>query len=55
MARLDIDGVGIEYELLGPLGAPAVALTPGGRFSKDAAGLRDASDPGAALLCLAHH
>jgi 2-hydroxy-6-oxonona-2,4-dienedioate hydrolase len=39
MARLEFDGVGIEYELLGPKGAPAVALTPGGRFSKDTPGV----------------
>jgi 2-hydroxy-6-oxonona-2,4-dienedioate hydrolase len=39
MAGIEIDGVGIEYELLGPQGAPAVALTPGGRFSKDATGV----------------
>ncbi|HXK25817.1 MAG TPA: alpha/beta hydrolase [Myxococcota bacterium] len=39
MARLTIDGIEIEYELLGPAGAPAVAITPGGRFSKDATGV----------------
>jgi pimeloyl-ACP methyl ester carboxylesterase len=39
MARLEIDGVGLEYELLGRAGAPAVAITPGGRFSKDTTGL----------------
>lgn len=39
MARITIEGVGLEYELLGPQGAPAIALTPGGRFSKDVAGL----------------
>jgi pimeloyl-ACP methyl ester carboxylesterase len=39
MARLVIDGVGIEYELLGPPGGKAVAITPGGRFGKDATGL----------------
>ena len=35
MARISISGVGIDYELLGEPGAPAVALTPGGRFPKD--------------------
>jgi pimeloyl-ACP methyl ester carboxylesterase len=39
MARLAIDGVELDYELLGPTGAPAVAITPGGRFSKEAAGV----------------
>lgn len=39
MARIDIDGIGIEYDLIGPPGAPAVALTPGGRFPRDSAGL----------------
>jgi pimeloyl-ACP methyl ester carboxylesterase len=41
VARLEIDGVGLEYELLGPEGARAVAITPGGRFSKDATGIPD--------------
>ncbi|MCB2079483.1 MAG: alpha/beta hydrolase [Novosphingobium sp.] len=41
MARIEIDGIGIEYELLGPAGAPAIAVTPGGRMSKDAPGVRE--------------
>ncbi len=39
MARIQIFGLGIEYELLGPKDAPAIALTPGGRFAKDSPGL----------------
>lgn len=39
MARIFIDGVGIEYELLGKVGAPAIALTPGGRFPMDSPGV----------------
>lgn len=39
MARIEIEGLGIEYELLGPQGAQAVVLTPGGRFAKEAAGV----------------
>jgi pimeloyl-ACP methyl ester carboxylesterase len=39
MANIELDGVHLEYDLLGPAGAPAVALTPGGRFSKEATGL----------------
>ena len=41
MAKITIDGVGIAYELLGTGGDPAVALTPGGRFTMDAPGLRE--------------
>jgi 2-hydroxy-6-oxonona-2,4-dienedioate hydrolase len=39
MARIQISGLGIEYELLGPKDAPAIVLTPGGRFAKDSPGL----------------
>lgn len=39
MANIAIDGVHLDYELLGPAGAPVVVLTPGGRFSKDVKGL----------------
>lgn len=41
MARIAVDGIGIEYELLGRPGDPAIALTPGGRFAMDSAGLRE--------------
>jgi pimeloyl-ACP methyl ester carboxylesterase len=44
MPRLTIDGIGIAYELLGKAGDPAVALTPGGRFTMDAPGLRDLAE-----------
>ena len=30
-----INGIGIEYELLGKEGDPSVSLTPGGRFSME--------------------
>ena len=39
MARIQISGLGIEYELFGPKDAPAIVLTPGGRFAKDSPGL----------------
>jgi pimeloyl-ACP methyl ester carboxylesterase len=39
MTRVEIDGVGIAYRLLGREGAPAIVLTPGGRFSKDEPGV----------------
>lgn len=41
MARMEIAGIGIEYDLLGRENAPAVALTPGGRFSMESPGLRE--------------
>lgn len=44
MARIHISGIGIEYELLGEPGAPAVALTPGGRFPKDIPGLPELAE-----------
>ena len=40
MARIDVDGIGIEYELHGPEGAPVIAITPGGRFSMESPGVR---------------
>jgi pimeloyl-ACP methyl ester carboxylesterase len=44
MARIDISGIGIDYELLGKPGAPAVALTPGGRFPRDTPGLPELAE-----------
>lgn len=41
MARITISGIGVEYELLGDAGAPAVAITPGGRFPMDTPGVRE--------------
>jgi pimeloyl-ACP methyl ester carboxylesterase len=41
MPRATINGLGIEYELHGPEGAQAVALTPGGRFHMDTPGIRE--------------
>jgi pimeloyl-ACP methyl ester carboxylesterase len=41
MARISISGIGVEYELLGDAGAPAVAITPGGRFPMDTPGVRE--------------
>jgi len=40
MPRKKINGIGIEYELIGDKGAPPIALTPGGRFTMDVPGLR---------------
>jgi len=44
MSRIEIAGIGIEYELLGRPGDPAIALTPGGRFAKDTPGLRELAE-----------
>ena len=44
MPRKKINGIGIEYELLGKKGNPPVALTPGGRFTMDVPGLREMAD-----------
>jgi pimeloyl-ACP methyl ester carboxylesterase len=38
MPRAEIDGIGIDYELIGT--GRAIAITPGGRFSKDDPGVR---------------
>ena len=44
MERMDVNGVGIAYELIGKAGDPAVALTPGGRFTMDVPGLREMAE-----------
>lgn len=44
MPRITVDGIGLAYELLGREGDPAVALTPGGRFTMDAPGLRELAE-----------
>lgn len=44
MPNIAISGIGIEYELLGDAGAHAVALTPGGRFSREMDGLRELAE-----------
>jgi pimeloyl-ACP methyl ester carboxylesterase len=41
VARITLSGIGIDYELLGKPGAPAVAITPGGRFSRESPGVRE--------------
>jgi pimeloyl-ACP methyl ester carboxylesterase len=39
LARIDISGIGIDYELHGERGAPAAVITPGGRYPKDTPGV----------------
>jgi pimeloyl-ACP methyl ester carboxylesterase len=41
VARISISGIDIEYQLLGKPGAPAIAVTPGGRFAKDSPGVTE--------------
>jgi pimeloyl-ACP methyl ester carboxylesterase len=43
MATVDIDGTQIAYEIIGDDGPPWV-VTPGGRFSKDAPGVRELAE-----------
>jgi pimeloyl-ACP methyl ester carboxylesterase len=40
MPRIDVNGIGIAYEIVGD-GARSAAITPGGRFSKDTPGVRE--------------
>lgn len=44
MSRIKLAGLEIEYDLLGPAGAQAIALTPGGRFAKDTPGLHELAE-----------
>ncbi len=39
MAKIDVDGLEIDYELIGDRDAPPVVLTPGGRYPRDTAGV----------------
>lgn len=43
MATIEVDGTTIAYEIVGDLGPPWV-LTPGGRFSKEAGGVRELAE-----------
>ena len=40
MAKVDVNGIGIAYEIIGT-GDKCAAITPGGRFSKDTPGVRE--------------
>ena len=50
MAFIEINGIGIEYDLIGDVG-PAVAIVHGGRFSKDITGIRQLAEGIASLQC----
>jgi pimeloyl-ACP methyl ester carboxylesterase len=39
VARIDVDGLELDYELIGPESGPPLVLTPGGRYPRDAAGV----------------
>jgi pimeloyl-ACP methyl ester carboxylesterase len=39
MARIDIDGLELDYELIGPENGQPLVLTPGGRYPRDTAGV----------------
>src|SRR5262245_7426879 len=37
MARIEVDGLELDYELIGPESGPPLVLTPGGRDPRDTA------------------
>jgi pimeloyl-ACP methyl ester carboxylesterase len=39
MARVDVSGIGIDYEFYGDAGAPVAVVTPGGRYPKETPGV----------------
>lgn len=39
MARIEVDGFELDYELIGPEGGPPLVITPGGRFPRDSGGV----------------
>jgi pimeloyl-ACP methyl ester carboxylesterase len=50
MPRLDINGASLAYDIIGD-GARSVAITPGGRFSRETPGVRDLAEVLAANDC----
>jgi len=43
MPKIDVNGVGIAYEIIGN-GSKNAIITPGGRFSKDTPGVRELAE-----------
>ena len=43
LAKIDVNGIGIAYEIIGA-GARRAVITPGGRFSKEAPGIRELAE-----------
>ncbi len=39
MARIEVNGLELDYELIGDEGAPPLAITPGGRYPRNTAGV----------------
>ncbi len=39
MARIDVDGLELDYALIGPADGPPLVITPGGRYPRDTAGV----------------
>lgn len=39
MAKIEVDGLTLDYELIGEEGAPPLVITPGGRYARDTAGV----------------
>ena len=39
MARIEVGGLELDYELIGPENGPPLVLTPGGRYPRDTAGV----------------
>jgi len=39
MAKIDVNGLVLDYELIGDEGAPPLVITPGGRYPRDTAGV----------------
>ncbi|VWX54217.1 alpha/beta fold hydrolase [Novosphingobium sp. 9U] len=39
MAKIEVDGLMLDYELIGDEGAPPLVITPGGRYARDTAGV----------------
>ncbi|MBU6269380.1 MAG: alpha/beta hydrolase [Sphingomonadales bacterium] len=43
MARIEVNGLELDYELIGPEDGPPLVLTPGGRYPRDTAGVPELS------------
>ncbi|MCJ2188915.1 alpha/beta fold hydrolase [Novosphingobium beihaiensis] len=44
MAKIDVNGLTLDYEFVGDAGAPPLVLTPGGRYPRDTAGLPELAE-----------
>ena len=39
MARIEVDGLELDYQLIGPAAGQPLVITPGGRYPRDTAGV----------------